>query len=378
MARRGIQVPTIEALPGGPKRDLVIALHVLYVKSGPLSLADVSRIAEQDRNEDLGDTIKPDTVSRLLAGRGDVKWSKIKVAVQIWVAAAKDGPNLEAELAKIHDLYLKSCSLNLATTSSLNPSTIARSKSDLHPGHVSGNSESQQAPDAISIGLSNRRHTILLAITGAHDEFFKAAVMESFVKSASSERIADLSQELATNDHGGYVQSLIRVAARHTPLDELVSLPLDLRLVGLVSASESLLRAVAHGDLHRLAVVFEANLRMETSQDTGYIARHAVFRRPEEVWTLIGELSDPFEDGVSEAVESLYLAAASSLPGEKLIRLISYLRRTNDWMGPANILKYVCNYRSSKDTDELVSLLRTVGLRNDADKVERDRDSPPF
>ena len=103
----GIALPGMDKVPPGPRRDLVEALHELYRQAGFPGTRTISKDS-RDRGDvlHLRDTISHEGVSAMSRGEGAPRWSKIECLVRILVDRAVSHPDVEATLARFHELWL--------------------------------------------------------------------------------------------------------------------------------------------------------------------------------------------------------------------------------------------------------------------------------
>jgi hypothetical protein len=114
----GIALPGMDKLPPGPRRDLVEALHELYRQAGFPGTRTISKDS-RDRGDVLylRDTISHEGVSAMLRGEGAPRWSKIECLVRILVDRAVGHPEVEATLARFHELWLLADGVGSTTVS---------------------------------------------------------------------------------------------------------------------------------------------------------------------------------------------------------------------------------------------------------------------
>ncbi|MEU1523949.1 hypothetical protein ABZ413_17285 [Nocardia rhamnosiphila] len=105
-----IRIPGEEKLAPGPKRDLVIALHHLYVLAGaPAARAISGWIREQD---ELPGTLSHEGVSAVLRGQSVPRWANLKSLVHVLVQrqCVDEPQNIEVVEKQIHALWGTVCS----------------------------------------------------------------------------------------------------------------------------------------------------------------------------------------------------------------------------------------------------------------------------
>jgi uncharacterized protein YegL len=100
----GIALPSVDALPEGPRRDLVAALHELYRRAGMPGTRVLS--AESRTRDDLVDTISHEGVSAILRGTGIPRWTKVECLVRILSDRAVGMLDAEYEVQRFHALWL--------------------------------------------------------------------------------------------------------------------------------------------------------------------------------------------------------------------------------------------------------------------------------
>lgn len=100
----GISMPDERQLPPGPLRDLVAALHELYRQAGKPGTRLISN--EVNKRHDLPDTISHEGASALLRGAGVGRWAKVESLVRVLAAQSVRKPDVEAEVQRIHALWL--------------------------------------------------------------------------------------------------------------------------------------------------------------------------------------------------------------------------------------------------------------------------------
>ena len=101
----GISMPSEEALPPGPRRDLVTALHELYELAGKPACRMIS-LRIRDRG-DLPGTLSHEGVSAVLRGvNGAVpRWPNLESLVRVLAEAAIIELSVDTEVVRIHSLW---------------------------------------------------------------------------------------------------------------------------------------------------------------------------------------------------------------------------------------------------------------------------------
>lgn len=100
-----VAMPDRQALPDGPLRRLVQAVHDLYSAAGR---PGVRRISEAVRNRsDLPDTVSHETVSAILRGDGRPGWMKLECVIRQLAATAVTRPEPDAEVRRFHRMWLE-------------------------------------------------------------------------------------------------------------------------------------------------------------------------------------------------------------------------------------------------------------------------------
>lgn len=98
-------MPGEDALPPGPRRDLVAAVHDLYRRSGLLGTRVLSK-AIRDCHE-CPDTVSHEGVSSILRAEGLSGWPKLESLVRVLAMRAVDKPNPDAAVRTVHALWLE-------------------------------------------------------------------------------------------------------------------------------------------------------------------------------------------------------------------------------------------------------------------------------
>jgi hypothetical protein len=87
-----VSLPGPDALPPGPHRDLVEALHTLYQGAGTPGLRPIAKAVMEG---DFRDTVSHEKVAAMLRGNGLPRWSKLEPVVRI--LATWHAPRLDAD-----------------------------------------------------------------------------------------------------------------------------------------------------------------------------------------------------------------------------------------------------------------------------------------
>ncbi len=93
----GVELPGLDRLPSGPRRELTEALHELYEAAGRPGLR---KIADAVREGEYRDTVSHEKVSAMLKGKDSPRWSKWECVVRqlaVWTSPRRD-PEVEASL----------------------------------------------------------------------------------------------------------------------------------------------------------------------------------------------------------------------------------------------------------------------------------------
>jgi hypothetical protein len=98
-----VGMPGEGQLPPGPRRELTMAIHVLYVGAGTPGLRRISK-AIQDR-DDLPDTVSHEAIRAILNG-AVAQWIKIQCLVSQLLTWSVTRPDPAPEIEKIHRLWL--------------------------------------------------------------------------------------------------------------------------------------------------------------------------------------------------------------------------------------------------------------------------------
>lgn len=93
-----------DGLLPGPRRALVHALHDLYRDAGLPSMRAISS-AIRNRS-DLPDTVSHETVGQMLRGESVPGWVKFECVVRHLAGVAVHQPDIQAEVARFHELWL--------------------------------------------------------------------------------------------------------------------------------------------------------------------------------------------------------------------------------------------------------------------------------
>lgn len=101
-----VAMPSRQALPDGPLRRLVEAVHALYNAAGRPGVRQISN-AIRDRS-DLPDTVSHETVSSILRGDGLPRWIKLQCVIRQLADMAVTRPDPDAEVRRFHRLWLES------------------------------------------------------------------------------------------------------------------------------------------------------------------------------------------------------------------------------------------------------------------------------
>jgi tetratricopeptide (TPR) repeat protein len=99
---QGVSRPN--GLSPGPVRTLVHALHDLYQDAGMPSMRTIS--TEIRRRTDLPDTVSHETVGQMLRGESVPGWIKFESVVRHLAGVAVHRPDVQAEVARFHELWL--------------------------------------------------------------------------------------------------------------------------------------------------------------------------------------------------------------------------------------------------------------------------------
>ncbi|WP_395371632.1 hypothetical protein OHU45_26740 [Streptomyces tubercidicus] len=100
----GIAMPDESKLPRGPLRDLVAAVHDLYVDAAMPGASRISRLIRE--RDDLPDTVSHEMVGKLLHGQALPRWEKLQCVVQQLCDMAVSRPAAEKERVRFHALWL--------------------------------------------------------------------------------------------------------------------------------------------------------------------------------------------------------------------------------------------------------------------------------
>jgi hypothetical protein len=100
----GIQSP-VSALPSGPMRDLVEALHELYRSAGMLSTRMISDMIRE--RDDFSDSVSHETVGLMLRGTRLIGWTKFECVVRL-LAEKSVNPVFDpaTSVRRFHNLWL--------------------------------------------------------------------------------------------------------------------------------------------------------------------------------------------------------------------------------------------------------------------------------
>ncbi|WP_331447558.1 hypothetical protein [Streptomyces xanthochromogenes] len=100
----GIAMPSEAKLQPGPLRDLIAAVHDLYVDAAMPGTSRISRLI-RERN-DLPDTVSHEMVGKLLHGETLPRWEKLHCVVQQLCDMAVSRPAADDERIRFHSLWL--------------------------------------------------------------------------------------------------------------------------------------------------------------------------------------------------------------------------------------------------------------------------------
>jgi len=102
---RGIPMPDEDAVPPGPRRELLALLHDLYRHAGLLGTRVLS---EAIRNcDECPDTVSHEGISSILNGKGLSAWPKIESLVRVLAVRGVDKPDPDVVTRTAHALWLE-------------------------------------------------------------------------------------------------------------------------------------------------------------------------------------------------------------------------------------------------------------------------------
>jgi tetratricopeptide (TPR) repeat protein len=116
-----VAMPNRVAVPDGPLRRLVQAIHELYTAAGRPGVRQISN-AIRDR-EDLRDTVSHETISSMLRGDGRPRWIKLECVVRQLADWSVEHPDPDAEVRRFLQLWLNAENqpISVAATEALPP-----------------------------------------------------------------------------------------------------------------------------------------------------------------------------------------------------------------------------------------------------------------
>lgn len=97
-------MPDEAKLPPGPLRELIAAVHDLYVDAAMPGTSRISRLIRE--RDDLSDTVSHEMVAKLLHGETLPRWEKLQCVVQQLCDMAVSRPVADQERVRFHSLWL--------------------------------------------------------------------------------------------------------------------------------------------------------------------------------------------------------------------------------------------------------------------------------
>jgi hypothetical protein len=101
---RGIPMPDEDAVPTGPRRELLALLHDLYRRAGLLGTRVLSEAIKNC--DECPDTVSHEGVSSMLHGKGLSSWPKLESLVRVLAMRAVDRPDPNIVVRTAHALWL--------------------------------------------------------------------------------------------------------------------------------------------------------------------------------------------------------------------------------------------------------------------------------
>ena len=99
----GIELPGLDCLPEGPRRDLVVALHALYRGAGKPA---TRKIAEEVKNGDYRGTASYQTVANMLNGESALRrWENLDAVVRVLACWQTPARNPDTEATRVLKLW---------------------------------------------------------------------------------------------------------------------------------------------------------------------------------------------------------------------------------------------------------------------------------
>ena len=102
---RGIPMPDEDAVPPGPRRELLALLHDLYRRAGLLGTRVLSEAIKNC--DECPDTVSHEGIAFILHGKGLSTWPKLESLVRVLAMRAVDKPDTNVVVRTAHALWLE-------------------------------------------------------------------------------------------------------------------------------------------------------------------------------------------------------------------------------------------------------------------------------
>ncbi|MEV6487247.1 FxSxx-COOH system tetratricopeptide repeat protein, partial [Actinoplanes sp. NPDC051633] len=108
-----IALPGPDAVPAGPRRDLVMRLHTLYGQAGKPATRIISKRINDDTSAEL-ESVSHETINSTLRGRSVPSWAKLRSIIVVLCRMSEQQVDYRRQLVEFNSLWLRAESFGTA------------------------------------------------------------------------------------------------------------------------------------------------------------------------------------------------------------------------------------------------------------------------